>query len=571
MAENDIDPETSRPVPHDETLLSPLTKHPAPSRLGYGRSRIEKILREAHFDYDIIAFIGRGGYGEVWLLRDRALGRLEVIKLVDKAALGENWRREFEGVQTYAQNVGSHPNLISVYHAVDLKDYFFYIMECADNIGPSIDHYEPDTLTTRLHACFVKKQPMPMNQVRRLMEDLCAGVAFLHSHRLVHRDIKPANVIFIAGRAKLTDMGCVTVEGQGAETAGTPGYLPKGSSVPQDSPSHDLYSLAMLLYVCLTQMPVESYPALPKDFLKDAERVRLNRFILRVADERKADIRTIQEFHRELRRAFRASYFGRAMLRRYLLWGAVALLGGFLMDMFFRLPPDSKEQISAVAKSPLAPAPAAVTNAPAPAEPPRVNVSTNIDLAAAAPGFLYIGGVLTNLAPDRLTWSTRIRSDDPDALILRFPTLVLPADTEISFTLEGDPGLMDFDVAFYPDGEDEEILNRAHWPFLSEIRCSFSCTESGCRLGTLLGGDQPPSRVYRPFLQLLGASHRIVRQAGYLTYSVNGEPVLSGPVGPRPDAHVAIFFQTFGPCALTVRDLRARITLPGASAPSTDK
>lgn len=43
----------------------------------------------------------------------------------------------------------------------------------------------------------------PEDQARRVIGDICAGMAFLHSKETVHGDLKSANVLFDgAGRAK---------------------------------------------------------------------------------------------------------------------------------------------------------------------------------------------------------------------------------------------------------------------------------------------------------------------------------------------------------------------------------
>jgi serine/threonine-protein kinase/endoribonuclease IRE1 len=41
-----------------------------------------------------------------------------------------------------------------------------------------------------------------------VLQDICAGLAFLHSCSIVHRDLKPHNVLLTdSGKAKLSDMG----------------------------------------------------------------------------------------------------------------------------------------------------------------------------------------------------------------------------------------------------------------------------------------------------------------------------------------------------------------------------
>lgn len=57
---------------------------------------------------------------------------------------------------------------------------------------------------------FLKKSsgPLPEHEARRIVEDICAGMAFLHSKSTIHGDLKSANVLLDgAGRAKVGARG----------------------------------------------------------------------------------------------------------------------------------------------------------------------------------------------------------------------------------------------------------------------------------------------------------------------------------------------------------------------------
>ena len=48
------------------------------------------------------------------------------------------------------------------------------------------------------------KEPLPEGQSRRIIRDICTGMAFLHSKNTVHGDLKSANVLLDGGgRAKV--------------------------------------------------------------------------------------------------------------------------------------------------------------------------------------------------------------------------------------------------------------------------------------------------------------------------------------------------------------------------------
>ena len=84
------------------------------------------------------------------------------------------------------------PNTVNVFGAVtSLPDRMVLVMELLPN---------GDLLTLLRKA----KKPLPEEQCRSIIGDICAGMAFLHSKDTVHGDLKSANVLLDGGgRAKV--------------------------------------------------------------------------------------------------------------------------------------------------------------------------------------------------------------------------------------------------------------------------------------------------------------------------------------------------------------------------------
>ena len=84
------------------------------------------------------------------------------------------------------------PNTVNVFGAVtSLPDRMVLVMELLPN---------GDLLTLLKKS----KKPLPDEQARRIIGDICAGMAFLHSKNTVHGDLKSANVLLDGGgRAKV--------------------------------------------------------------------------------------------------------------------------------------------------------------------------------------------------------------------------------------------------------------------------------------------------------------------------------------------------------------------------------
>ena len=75
------------------------------------------------------------------------------------------------------------PNTVNVYGAVtSLPDRMVLVMELLAG---------GDLLTLLKKS----KKPLPEEQARRIIVDICRGMAFLHSKHTVHGDLKSANVL----------------------------------------------------------------------------------------------------------------------------------------------------------------------------------------------------------------------------------------------------------------------------------------------------------------------------------------------------------------------------------------
>ena len=124
--------------------------------------------------YRLIKEVGRGSFGDVWLVRDESLDLEMALKVY--IALDERGVSEFKGEYkiTYALN---HSNL--------LKANYFDVYESHPYLAMP---YCPVS-TTEL----IGKMDEPT--AWRFVHDVAGGLAYLHSKSIVHRDIKPDNIL----------------------------------------------------------------------------------------------------------------------------------------------------------------------------------------------------------------------------------------------------------------------------------------------------------------------------------------------------------------------------------------
>lgn len=286
-------------------------------------------------NFEILARIGGGAYGEVYLART-VTGMFRAVKVVRREDFEyeRTFEREFEGIQRYEKVSQNHPALVSVLHVGrdDEANFYYYVMELADSqsgepVESAVESYRARTLASDLRRRAVRS---PQECVD-LGVAIAGALGHLHRAGLTHRDVKPANIIYVQGQPKLADVGLVASSGQ-RTFVGTEGYVPPEG--PGTS-SADLYSLAMVLYEMHTGKDRLDFPELPTNLeippsVNRDEWRALNAAICRAGspDPRKR-FDSAEEFSRTLETVCAAPWKAPEAKRSALpaLFGAFAVLG----------------------------------------------------------------------------------------------------------------------------------------------------------------------------------------------------------------------------------------------------
>jgi serine/threonine-protein kinase len=201
--------------------------------------------------YRLVARIGSGGMGEVWLARQMPLDRPVALKLLKKKVLEEPGAiRRFKREALAASRL-AHPHTIRVFDFGASDDgVFFLAMELLDGLD--------------LEQIITRGGPIHPARAIHLARQICGSLAEAHHAGIVHCDMKPANV-FVArigddlDFVKVLDFGLARVlVGPGATTVvesirGTPAFMPpeivRGERV---GPESDVYAMGALLYYMVT-------------------------------------------------------------------------------------------------------------------------------------------------------------------------------------------------------------------------------------------------------------------------------------------------------------------------------
>jgi eukaryotic-like serine/threonine-protein kinase len=143
--------------------------------------------------YRILAPIGKGGMGEVYLAQDTALGRKVALKVLPSEFANDRDRMDRFVREAQSASALNHPNIITIYEIGEANGTHFIATEFIDG----------KTLTALA-------QSLPLDY--RFLLDVAIQVASAlddaHAAGIVHRDLKPDNVMVRAnGLAKLLDFG----------------------------------------------------------------------------------------------------------------------------------------------------------------------------------------------------------------------------------------------------------------------------------------------------------------------------------------------------------------------------
>ncbi len=208
-----------------------------------------------HDRWRILAELGRGGMGEVWLAEHIELGRKEALKIL-KAQVAKDaqfvsrFRREARAV-----NRLRHPNIVALHDFGQLPDERFYI---------AMEYAEGPTMFELLHL----GPPFAVPRALHVLAQLAYALHHAHSRGVLHRDLKPANLMLVGPEdtLKVLDFGMAKiVAGDTSESIalssgnviwGTAKYMsPERVTGTGDDPRTDLYAIGCIATEVLTGTP----------------------------------------------------------------------------------------------------------------------------------------------------------------------------------------------------------------------------------------------------------------------------------------------------------------------------
>lgn len=197
-------------------------------------------------NFRIIAGLGQGGMGSVYLAEDQSLSRKVALKVIlPELARDPSFQRRFESEARNAAAI-DHPNVVPIYSFGATDGHLFLAMRYIE--GSDLQGYLERAASNALDPA----------EAISILSPIAEALDAAHGKGLVHRDVKPANILIegegTSRRVFLTDFGLTRPHGSKGETetghwVGTLDYAaPEQMQSGWVDARTDVYALGCVLY-----------------------------------------------------------------------------------------------------------------------------------------------------------------------------------------------------------------------------------------------------------------------------------------------------------------------------------
>lgn len=198
--------------------------------------------------FHIIKVIGKGSFGKVFLVREKASRKIYAMKVLKKEYIIRKNQVEHTKTERNVLGYVHHPFIVGLHMAFQTADKLFFVLDyCAGG---------------ELFFHLGKVGRFPEQRAKFYTAQITCALEYVHSRDIIYRDLKPENVLLDHfGNIRLTDFGLskegVSDHSSGANSfCGTPEYIaPEVLTRQGHGRAVDWWSTGALLYEMLCGLP----------------------------------------------------------------------------------------------------------------------------------------------------------------------------------------------------------------------------------------------------------------------------------------------------------------------------
>jgi serine/threonine protein kinase len=198
--------------------------------------------------FELLGRTGQGSMSKVWRARDKSIGRIVCLKILDKEKTAK-FDARFPGLQRPSEGALMmtlrHPNIVKTFeHGMTTQREPYIVMELIDGMG--------------LNFLIETRSPNLKGRRIELLCQVADGLEYIHNQKFLHRDICPRNVMVTnEGVVKLIDFGLTIPYTpqfcKPGNRTGTPMYM-SPELIKRTTTDHrvDLFALGVTAYELFT-------------------------------------------------------------------------------------------------------------------------------------------------------------------------------------------------------------------------------------------------------------------------------------------------------------------------------
>ena len=201
---------------------------------------------EIEADYQKLKLLGKGSFGEVWLVQHKVLGKKFAMKIIEQSPYFDT-NQIVNEINILKQL--DHPNILKVLEFHLTNDKFYIITD-----------YLPEG---ELFEEINRKGMFSEREAAYIIYQILSAIRYCHKMRVVHRDVKPENIMIMGIEngllhVKLIDFGTAKLFNEKLKhnaLVGSAYYIAPEVIRGTYDEACDLWSIGVIMYILLTGSP----------------------------------------------------------------------------------------------------------------------------------------------------------------------------------------------------------------------------------------------------------------------------------------------------------------------------